>query len=74
MPPRPSIPTENLFDQMDIYALSPHAAAVPAAHGVAATGSPRPCRKRMLPPPAVWRELVAKASGRYGLDPGLSRR
>ena len=23
------------------------------------------------PPPAVWRELVAKASGRYGLDPRL---
>ena len=28
LPPRPSIPTENLLDQMDIYALSPHAAAL----------------------------------------------
>ena len=27
--------------------------------------------KGTLPPPAVWRELVAKASGRYGLDPRL---
>ena len=27
--------------------------------------------KGTLPPPAAWRELVAKASGRYGLDPRL---
>ena len=34
LPPRPSIPTENLLDQMDIYALSPHA-ATPCAAGTA---------------------------------------
>ena len=32
---------------------------------------PAQAGKGTLPPPAVWRELVAKASGRYGLDPRL---
>ena len=59
LPPRPSIPTEYLLDQMDIYVVSPQ--LVLRAHA----------GKGTLPPPAVWRELVAKASGRYGLDPRL---
>lgn len=72
LPPRPSIPTENLLDQMDIYALSPHAAALSLPRMVSPQLVLRAhAGKGTLPPPAVWRELVAKASGRYGLDPRL---
>ena len=72
LPPRPSIPTENLLDQMDIYALSPHAAALSLPRMVSPQLVLRAhVGKGTLPPPAVWRELVAKASGRYGLDPRL---
>ena len=44
LPPRPSIPTENLLDQMDIYALSPHAAALSLPRMVSSGGNlwPRP--------------------------------
>lgn len=72
LPPRPSVPTENLLDQMDIYALSPHAAALSLPRMVSPQLVLRAhAGKGTLPPPAVWRELVAKASGRYGLDPRL---
>ena len=72
LPPRPSIPTENLLDHMDIYALSPHAAALSLPRMVSPQLVLRAhAGKGTLPPPAVWRELVAKASGRYGLDPRL---
>lgn len=74
LPPRPSIPTENLLDQMDIYALSPHAAALSLPRMVSPQLVLRAhAGKGTLPPPAVWRELVAKASGRYGLDPPAYR-
>ena len=72
LPPRPSIPTENLLDQMDIYALSPHAAALSLPRMVSPQLVLRAhAGKGALPPPAVWRDLVAKASERYGLDPRL---
>ena len=74
LPPRPSVPTENLLDQMDIYALSPHAAALSLPRMVSPQLVLRAhAGKGTLPPPAVWRELVAKASGRYGLDPERER-
>ena len=63
LPPRPSIPTENLLDQMDIYALPRMVSPQLVLRAHAGKGT--------LPPPTVWRELVAKASGRYGLDPRL---
>ncbi|MFR7887550.1 MAG: lytic transglycosylase domain-containing protein [Bilophila wadsworthia] len=53
-----------------LSAVAPCGGAVPAAHGVAAVLRAH-AGKGTLPPPAVWRELVAKASGRYGLDPRL---
>ena len=60
LPPRPSIPTENLLDQMDIYALSPHAAALSLPRMVSPQLVLRAhAGKGTLPPPAVWRELVA---------------
>ncbi len=72
LPPRPPIPTENLLDQMDIYALSPHAAALSLPRMVSPQLVLRAhAGKGTLPPPSVWRELVAKASSRYGLDPRL---
>ena len=72
LPPRPSLPTENLLDQMDIYALSPHAAALSLPRMVSPQLVLRAhAGKGALPPPAVWRDLVAKASERYGLDPRL---
>ena len=42
LPPRPSIPTENLLDQMDIYALSPHAAALSLRPPSGGNSWPRP--------------------------------
>ena len=74
LPPRPSIPTENLLDQMDIYALSPHAAALSLPRMVSPQLVLRAhAGKGTLPPPAVWRELVAKASGLMQLMPGTQQ-
>lgn len=71
-PPAAVLPSENLLDQMDIYALSPHARAL---------ALPRMVSKQLvlrahagqgkLPPPAVWEGLVARSSRLYGLDPRL---
>ena len=71
LPPRPSIPTENLLDQMDIYALSPHAAALSLP--------------RMVSPQLVLRAHAGKGTpsggnswprpaAATGSIPGLSRR
>ena len=69
LPPRPSIPTENLRGRFGLRAAL-------AALSLPRMVSPQlvlraHAGKGALPPPAVWRDLVAKASERYGLDPRL---
>ena len=68
LPPRPSIPTENLLDQMDIYALSPHAAALSLPRMV----SPQLVLRALRPPSGgnSWPRPAAAT----GSIPGLSRR
>lgn len=70
--PAASLPSENLLDRMDIYALSPHAASLALPRMVSPQLVLRAhAGKGKLPPPSVWKALVAKASSRYGLDARL---
>lgn len=72
-PPAASAPpSENLLDQMDVYALSPHARALALPRMVPKQLVLRAhAGKGKLPPAAVWEGLVARASRLYGLDPRL---
>ena len=63
LPPRPSIPTENLLDQMDIYALSPRNWF----------SAPMPEKGRSLRPPSGG-NLWPRPAAATGSIPGLSRR
>lgn len=66
------LPSENLLDQMNVYALSPHAPALALPRMVPKQLVLRAHAGRgKLPPPAVWEGLVARASRAYGLDPRL---
>lgn len=70
--PAAPLPSENLLDRMDIYALSSHAASLALPRMVSPQLVLRAhAGKGKLPPPSVWKALVAKASSRYGLDPRL---
>ncbi len=70
--PSAPLPSENLLDRMDVYALSPHAASLALPRMVSPQLVLRAhAGKGELPPPSVWKELVARASSRYGLDPRL---
>ena len=70
--PAAPLPSENLLDRMDVYALSPHAASLALPRMVSPQLVLRAhAGKGKLPPPSVWKALVAKASSRYGLDPRL---
>ena len=75
LPPRPSIPTENLLDQMDIYALSPHAAALSLPRMVSPQlfSAPMPEKGRSLRPPSGGNSWPRPAAA-TGSIPGLSRR
>lgn len=70
--PARQVERENLLDQMDIYALSPHAAALALPRMV----SPQMVLRahagtQALPTSEEWKRLVERASQRYGLDPRL---
>ena len=71
-PDASALPSENLLDQMDVYALSPHARALALPRMVPKQLVLRAhAGKGKLPPPAVWEGLVTRASRLYGLDPRL---
>lgn len=75
LPPRPSIPTENLLDQMDIYALSPHAAALSLPRMVSPQLVLRAhAGKGTLPPPPSGGNSWPRPAAATGSIPGLSRR
>ncbi|MFQ8887290.1 MAG: hypothetical protein ACLR7Z_01935 [Bilophila wadsworthia] len=75
LPPRPSIPTENLLDQMDIYALSPHAAALSLPRMVSPQLVLRAHAGKgtLLRPPSGGNSWPRPAAA-TGSIPGLSRR
>ncbi len=78
-PPAAVLPSENLLDQMDIYALSPHARALALPRMVSkqlvlrahAGQGTREAHAFVGKAPAVWEGLVARSSRLYGLDPRL---
>ena len=65
-------PVENLLDEMDVYALSPHAVRL-ALPRMVSREYVQLARKGAvhLPTPEAWQEIIHRASARYGLDPQL---
>ena len=63
---------ENLLDEMDVYALSPHAAQL-ALPRMVPPEYVRQVRQGVirLPAPEIWQGIILRASERYGLDPKL---
>lgn len=66
------LPVENLLDEMDVYALSPHAAQL-ALPRMVPPEYVRQVRQGVirLPAPEIWQGIILRASERYGLDPKL---
>ncbi len=65
-------PEENLLDQMDVYALSPHAARLALPRMVSREYVELARRGTVhLPAPEEWKRIIHKASRQYGLDPRL---
>lgn len=66
------LPEENLLDQMDVYALSPHAASLALPRMVSREYAQLARRGAVyMPAPEEWQRIIRKASEQYGLDPRL---